>query len=94
MHASSGPCNNADNGSYVKLKGDCCTSCKITRTGYQGIETLYRTLRSYLVPQMRIPMVSLWFAPKHVIDEGYVEVELAGVFGLELACLKFDYRAA
>jgi hypothetical protein len=39
-------------------------------------------------------MVSLWCAPKHVIDEGYVEVELAGVFGLELACLKFDYRTA
>jgi hypothetical protein len=39
-------------------------------------------------------MVSLWCAPKHVIDEGYVEVELAGVFGLELACLKFDDRTA
>jgi tRNA C32,U32 (ribose-2'-O)-methylase TrmJ len=29
-------------------------------------------------------------SPEHVVDEGDVEVELAGVFGLELAGLEFD----
>jgi hypothetical protein len=29
-------------------------------------------------------------SPEHVIDEGDVEVELAGVFGLELARLELD----
>ena len=56
---------------------------------------LYRTLRSFLVPQMRMPMVSLWWlAPEHVVDEGDVEVELAGVFRLELARLELDNHIA
>ena len=52
---------------------------------------LYRTLRSFLVPQMRMPMVSLWCsASEHVVDERDVEVELAGVLRLELARLELD----
>lgn len=33
-------------------------------------------------------------AAEHVIDQGYVEVELAGVLGLELAGLEFDDHVA
>lgn len=29
-------------------------------------------------------------APKHTVDKGYVEVELARILGLELAGLEFD----
>jgi hypothetical protein len=50
---------------------------------------LYRTLRSFLVPQMSMPIVSLWWSRRST-SSTRVEVELAGVFGLKLAGFEFD----
>jgi hypothetical protein len=33
-------------------------------------------------------------AAEHVVDEGNTKIKLDGVFGLELACLEFDYDIA
>jgi hypothetical protein len=38
--------------------------------------------------------VGVGFASEPVVDEGDVEVELAGVFGLEFAGLEFDDEVA
>ena len=47
-----------------------------------------RTFRSFLLLQMRIPIVSMWCS-EH-IGEGNVEVEFASVSGLVLARLELD----